>query len=127
MPALTPRQMWRLDEACRPIRQVFDALYLVGTAQNTRQYRDVDVRLMLDDDKYDSLAAVISPGGMALLGIVFGEYLEARTGLPIDFQVQRNTEANANHPGVRNPLGLRTLANYRGDGAPEPKGRDDVV
>ena len=118
MSALSPRQMWRLDEACRPIRQVFNGPpYLVGTALTGKTYRDVDVRLILQDERYDALADQFGPDGMAFLGIVFGEYLAARTGLPIDFQVQRQTEANERHQGQRNPLGKRTLANYAGDAA----------
>ena len=117
--------MWRLDEACRPIRQTFrTSPYLVGTALTARDYRDVDVRLILEDEPYDALADHLGPDGMAFLGIAFGEYLAARTGLPVDFQLQRQTEANKQHPGARNPLGVRSLTNYVGDGAaapPEPQ------
>ena len=110
--------MWRLDEACRPIRQTFHtAPYLVGAALTGHEYRDVDVRLILEDEPYDALADQLGPPGMAFLGLAFGEYLAARTGLPIDFQVQRQCEANEHHPGPRNPLGVRSLTNYAGDGA----------
>ena len=116
MSGLSPRQMWRLDEACQPIRQTFHAPpYLVGTALAGRDYRDVDVRLILEDGPYDALADQLGPGGMAFLGIAFGEYLAARTGLPVDFQIQRQSEANELHKGPRNPLGVRSLANYEGD------------
>lgn len=116
MSALSPRQIWRLDEACRPIRQTFHAPpYLVGTALTGKTYRDVDVRLILEDEPYDALADQLGPDGMAFLGIAFGEYLAARTELPVDFQLQRQSEANEHHPGPRNPLGVRSLANYSGD------------
>ena len=73
MSALSPRLMWRLDEACRPIRQAFHAPpYLVGTALTGKAYRDVDVRLILEDEPYDALADQIGPGGMAFLGIAIG-------------------------------------------------------
>jgi hypothetical protein len=108
-----------LDEACRPIRQAFGTPpYLVGTAFTQRDFRDVDVRLILDDLAYDRLAT----GGLQLspfLGLAIGEYLAARTGLPVDFQIQRQTEANAAHNGPRNPLGVRTLADYAGDAPAE--------
>lgn len=117
MTALSPRIMFLLDEACRPIKQAFGAYpYLVGTAQTSRQFRDVDVRLILDDETYDRLADV---GALVptFLGLAIGEYLAARTGLPIDFQIQRQTQANELHPGgERNPLGIRKLGNYTGDG-----------
>lgn len=122
MSAFSPRQMFLLDEACRPIRQAFGARpYLVGTAAVRGAYRDVDVRLMLADEKYDEIAAVLGPQFLAFLGLAIGEYLAARTGMPIDFQIQRQTEANERHSGVRNPLGGRTLASYAGDAAPQPK------
>lgn len=120
MSAFSPRQMFLLDEACKPIAEAFDTTpYLVGTALASSaggrgEYRDVDVRLMLDPDKYAALRAA-GPHVTELLGITIGQYLATATGLPIDFQVQHRDVANATHKGPRNPLGLRTLANYRGD------------
>jgi hypothetical protein len=52
-----------------------------------------------------------------------GAYLSSRTGLPIDFQIQRISEANAKHGHrPRNPLGMggaaaRVFAGG-GDGTP---------
>lgn len=121
MSAFSPRQMFILDEACKPIAEAFDSTpYLVGTAADRTEYRDVDVRLILDDDKYAALASVVGPDLLAFLGIAVGEYLAARTGMPIDFQVQQQTAANAHHGGMRNPLGMRTLDNYRGDAPAAP-------
>lgn len=119
MSAFNPRQMFALDEACKPLAEAFDETpYLVGTAVSRQEYRDVDVRLILDDDKYARLVAVAGPDLVAFLGLAIGEYLAARTGMPIDFQIQQQTTANERHTGSRNPLGLRTLDNYRGDAAP---------
>lgn len=119
MSAFSPRQMFALDEACRPIAEAFDSNpYLVGTALARGEYRDVDVRLILDDEQYARLVAVAGPDLVAFLGIAVGEYLASRTGMPIDFQVQQQTTANERHNGPRNPLGMRTLDNYRGDAAP---------
>lgn len=116
MSAFSPRQMFLLDEACRPIAEAFDeAPYLVGTAVNRRDFRDVDVRLILDDEKYQRLVGVVDTPLREFLGLAIGEYLASRTGLPIDFQIQQQTAANARHDGSRNPLGMRTLDNYGGD------------
>ena len=91
-----------------------------AAALDRTDYRDVDVRLMLDDEDYDALVDATSADAVTFLGLAIGQYLASRTGLPIDFQIQRNTEANERHHGVRNPLGhTRQLANYRGDAAPE--------
>lgn len=123
MSAFSPRQMFALDEACKPIAEAFDETpYLVGTALSRQEYRDVDVRLILDDDKYARLVAVAGPDLIAFLGLAIGDYLAERTGLPIDFQIQQQTAANHHHPGgMRNPLGLRTLDNYSGDAPPVQK------
>lgn len=116
--------MFLLDEACKPITEAFgNCPYLVGTSasQQRQPYRDVDVRLMLFDDEYDALLNSTSEKFIIFLGLSIGEYLESRTGLPIDFQVQRQTEANEKHKGVRNALGTRDLFNYTGDSPPKNK------
>jgi hypothetical protein len=122
--ALSPRQMFLLDLACKPLWEAFDGggVYLVGTAVKREAYRDVDVRLILADKRYDRLKKALGPEGIAFLGLAIGQYLASLTGLPIDFQVQRQTEANHHHPGgMRNPLGLRSLRNFEGDAPPVPK------
>ena len=93
-------------------------VYLVGTAQKPRTDRtprDVDVRMIMEDKTYDRLVKAIGTEGIAFMGLAYGQYLHSLTGLPIDFQVQQMTEANNLHPGPRNPLGHRSMANYRGD------------
>lgn len=112
--------MFLLDEACKPIEEAFGEYpYLVGTAADNKAFRDVDVRLILDDEKYDALRSATGKDAVAFLGFAIGEYLAARTGLPIDFQLQRETEANEKHKGTRNPLGIRALRSYKGDAQPE--------
>lgn len=81
-------------------------------------WRDVDVRCMLDDDEFDRVfpGAWPSPYGyptgprLALLNVAVSEWLRARTGLPIDFQFQRLTQANEMFPGAggRSALGIGT-------------------
>lgn len=120
MSAFSPRQMFLLDEACKPLAEAFDVTpYLVGTALGPSaggrgEYRDVDVRLMLDDERYEALRAS-GPHVIEFLGIAIGTHLAAVTGLPIDFQIQHADTANELHKGSRNPLGLRNLSNYKGD------------
>lgn len=122
MSALSPRQLFLLDEACKPIVAAFETCpYLVGTAASIdrQEYRDVDVRLILRDKEYDALNDAAGQEAIIFLGFAVGEYLAARTGLPIDFQIQRQTEANAKHKGGhRNPLGVRGLSEYKGDASP---------
>jgi hypothetical protein len=92
--------------------------YLVGTAMQPRDGkppRDIDVRTIVKDKQHDRLTKAIGQKGVAFLGIAIGQYLASLTGLPIDYQIQRMTEANALHEGTRNPLGHRNLDNYKGD------------
>lgn len=86
--------------------------YLVGTAVTSKEWRDVDVRLILEDDEFDALLGPI-PGGMpranakwTALCLAFAALGKQMTGLPIDFQIQRRTQANARYPGPREALGL---------------------
>lgn len=122
MSAFSPRQMFLLDLACKPISEAFGgfALYLVGTStQREDEYRDVDLRLILKDKKYDRMAKALGRQAMAFLGISIGQYLHSLTGLPIDFQIQRMTEANERHEGMRVPMGCRSLVRFDGDAVPE--------
>jgi hypothetical protein len=122
MTALSPRQMHTLDHACKPITEAFsNAPFLVGTAGvRGSAYRDVDVRLILTDKEYRKLKRAVGKRGITLMGFAIGEWLANRTGMPIDFQIQQMTSANAQHDGMRNPLGVRHLGNWPGDGAPLP-------
>lgn len=120
MTALSPRQLFLLDLACRPIDEAFDgSVYLVGTAVQRQPHRDVDVRAMLPDKQFDRLLRAVGMPGITLFGMAIGQYLADLTGLPIDFQFQRQTEANEKHDGMRNPLGTRTLDEFVGDAPPK--------
>lgn len=90
--------------------------YLVGTAQTSTNYRDVDVRTILADDVFDT---TFPDGGMwSTFCFLAADWLSRQTGLPIDYQVQRQSEANAEYDGPRNPLGTgRGFAGY-GDAGP---------
>jgi hypothetical protein len=105
---LTTTQMYNLDQACALVTRAFgdECPYLVGTAGigGADSYRDVDVRLMLDDDEF--AAACPTRERWELLCITISAWLSERTGLPVDFQIQRTREANARFDGPRNPLGL---------------------
>jgi len=119
MSALSPRQLFLLDNACAPIREAFEDVsfgpYLVGTAAAREPYRDIDVRLMFKDDAYVALVGALGPRAVAFLGVAIGQYLASLTGAPIDFQIQEQSTANELHSGPRNPLGFRDLLHYEGD------------
>ena len=129
---LTTTELYYLDQACQVVSKAFRGgpPYLVGTAGvgGADSYRDVDVRLMLDDDEF--AAACPTRERWELLCLAVGTYLSERSGLKIDFQVQRTAEANARYGDKpRNPLGMRGEARRvfagGGDGTPEWTVRDD--
>lgn len=76
-----------------------DAPYLVGSALNGKVYRDVDVRLILDDEVY-AVMGLGDPkfphhnGKWVALCLAFSALGKQMTGLPIDFQIQQQTHAN---------------------------------
>lgn len=118
---LTTVEMYNLDAACGLISRAFNGgpPYLVGTAADgsAESYRDVDVRLMLDDEEFAAVCPTLAR--WELLCVAISAYLAERTGLKIDFQIQKTAEANAKFSGRRNPVGMgRTFAGG-GDGTPE--------
>lgn len=78
--------------------------YLVGSALLRSDYRDVDVRVMLSDESFELLAGVVDLADLNLSVSLWGQQV---TGLPVDFQVQCTSAANAQWQGRRHPLGLR--------------------
>jgi len=90
--------------------------YLVGSALKTTAWRDVDVRLILDDDTYaawglgepDAASQRLS-GKWVSLCLAYSALGKAITGLPVDFQIQQQTRANKEHDGPRSALGIIAL------------------
>jgi hypothetical protein len=114
---LSTYDLHRLDIAVTPLRRLCPDIYLVGTVLTGPDWRDVDVRMIMDDDEFDATFS------NSLLWETFcltaTSWLRSQTGLPIDFQVQRQSEANEKHHGMRNRLsgGRRGYAAL-GDGTP---------
>ena len=108
---LTTFDLHRLDLACAPLRQWCDSfdepcgVYLVGSAGERPDFRDVDVRLILADEVFDKTFGH-DRGLWGLFCYAVSCQLRDDTGLPIDFQVQRMTEANEQHNKPRNALGM---------------------
>lgn len=101
-----------LNAFAREIMEAFGEVpFLVGSAARSKTWRDVDVRLLLEDGHFDRLfPAHTQPGRTdgfwSLICAAIAELGRQRTGLPIDFQIQRRTDANAQYNGVRHALGL---------------------
>lgn len=94
--------------------------YLVGSALEGKQWRDVDVRLILDDDVYEAMGLgdprrTHVNGKWVALCMAFSVLGRHMTGLPIDFQIQQETTANALYSGPRSSLGMVQLRFARKD------------
>lgn len=110
---LSPPDLYRLDWACRPIRLAFNTPpYLVGSALDCVDFRDIDLRLILDDDRFSDLVG--GSGDLRLLlNIALSGLIASAAGqrAPIDFQIQSMSEANA-IPGKRVPMGGRDASGW---------------
>lgn len=116
----------RLEEWCRLVSEVFDGdvPYLVGSVNQRPDFRDVDLRLILADDAFDAQFGA-RPVKVRMLNRAISTWGQRETGLPIDFQVQRQTEANAAYGGdFRNPMGLRDWSTLPTSGTPGGRARD---
>jgi hypothetical protein len=97
-----------LNEFGERCRAAFgEVAYHVGSSltslfDKTVMWRDVDVRLMLDDDAWEKMG-LGNPANphdnekWRTFCIVFSDYGRHLTGLPIDFQLQQRTHANTEY------------------------------
>jgi hypothetical protein len=124
---------FNLNSACKVVQDAFRdegfGCYLVGSSLVRRDYRDVDVRYIMADAEFDLMfpGAVGQPhlnAKWTLLCTSIALFLQLQSNLPIDFQIQRMTEANKEFPdSARHPLGCFLLPNpsdytFRKDGPP---------
>ena len=108
-----------LNRAVEPLDRAFDLMgvFLVGSCLTRPNFRDVDVRCILGDAEFDRLFSG-SPRDDALWSLLcegISAYLERATGLSIDFQIQRMSDANAMHHGPRNALQGAASQQYPGE------------
>ena len=104
---LTVNQQYNLNIACRPLAMIGYGTFHVGSSLSKPDFHDVDLRCILPDDQYDAIFES-DPGEAFLLFLntAISEWVAARSGLPIDFQFQRATQANETFKGLgRNGVG----------------------
>lgn len=118
--------IFKLEQACQVINDAFNGFgcYLVGSALERPDWRDVDVRFIMPDADFakEFPRVDLSFGGNGaaywefdpkwlLLTTALSDWLQKATGLPVDFQFQPQTWANARHGQKqgkrRNAIGLR--------------------
>lgn len=101
-----------LEDWGRNLREMFlfDTPYVVGSALQRADYRDVDVRIMLADETFDWLEGVVN---VDRLNVCLSLWGRTATGLPIDCQVQQRSAANkAYGKQRRNPLGMNPVCGF---------------
>lgn len=105
---LSVAEQFNLRNACQILNAAFGFnTYQVGSSLTRADYRDVDLRCILDDTEFDTFIGKRFTPKHHLLNVAISEWLAERSGLPIDFQFQRQTEANAENPdGIRNFVGM---------------------
>ena len=103
---LTVCEFYRLNLACQVLWGAFPGtvgVFLVGSALHRRDFRDVDIRLMLRKEDYRRLfpKAPANPQGNItwdLLCVAISDFLARQCGLHIDFQIQEMDWANEQFP-----------------------------
>ena len=111
--------IFELQLACKHLNEAYGdhfGCYLVGSALERPDWRDVDVVLIMDDEDFKrefpkATADTFEFDPKWLINsISISQWLSRRTGLPIDFKIQPQTWANDRHKGQRNALGLKFVA-----------------
>lgn len=113
--------VFALELACQHLNRAFGGFgcYLVGSALQRPDWRDVDVRLVLKDDEFLALFPDVileahnwefDPRWL-IMTTAISDQLRKVTGLPVDFQFQAQGPANARHKGPRSALGLSFSGN----------------
>jgi len=104
-------EQFKLNHACMAIVAAYGShVYQVGSSLKKRDYRDVDVRCMLPDEQFEKLfgesGCTVYNARLSLLNCAISDLLASQTGLAVDFQFQKRSEANEKYPGPRSALGL---------------------
>lgn len=110
----------KLNQFGSVVRDAFDSVpYLVGSAAKGKEWRDVDVRLILEDERFDrEFGELTRPrcinARWNAMCLAYAALARDMTDLPVDFQIDRQTEANRDYGGEpRHPLILTDLAASR--------------
>lgn len=107
-----------LELACQQLWAAFDpahglgGIYVVGSALERPDWRDVDLVFILDDDSFAKLFPDTDGDHFEfdqrwlIMTVALSAWLSSASGLPIDFKFQPMSHANARHAGRRSAIGL---------------------
>jgi hypothetical protein len=108
--------IFRLELACQHLSRAFgETCYLVGSALERPDWRDIDIVMIMDDGDFakEFSAATLHSGAWEfdprwlILTISISAWLSEQCGHPVDFKFQPRTHANEMHKGPRNAIGMR--------------------
>lgn len=101
---LGPTEMLLLRQWGETLWEHFEEMpYLVGSVMQAEEWRDVDVRIMLDEGHP---LLQLSEDALKAINCAITMWGQRSTGLPIDFQFQDRRQANEEYGRFpRNPLG----------------------
>ena len=100
-------EVFSLGQICSVVSHAFGehCCYMVGSVLERPDFRDVDVRLIMGDRKWQMLFGEGDNGEIlrfwSLINTAISEYIAKRTGLRIDFQIQSMTQANGKLHGKK--------------------------
>lgn len=105
---------FKLELACQTLTRAFGSwgCYHCGSSRQRKDWRDVDVRYVLDDKEFARLfpdaqeSRWESDPRWLVMTIAISEWLSKETGLPIDFQFQKWSHVQECHNKEREPIGM---------------------
>lgn len=107
--------VFQLELACQHLHRAYGTTpYLVGSALERPDWRDIDLVIILPDDEFQrEFPNVDIKNGLwesdpkwLIHTVALSNWLSGLTGLPIDFKIQARSKANELHKGPRNAMGL---------------------
>lgn len=118
--------LFLLSQACIAVKYALGVPYLVGSAITTKEYRDVDVRVIVDDTEYERLFPGLTGNPRvhplwSLLCSAVSLHLAQASGLPVDFQIQSTSIAEAKFGGCRR-IALGVFVEHQAEGKVDDRG-----
>lgn len=116
-------KVFLLEMAMRDVNEAFGqhASYVVGSCLERPDWRDVDIRMIMQDDEFKREFPNAYLDGRyefdtrwLVLNTAISKMLSDRTDLPIDFQIHPATHANKTK-GPRNAVGMRLVGEHGND------------
>ena len=107
--------IFELELACQHLYRAFgNVCYLVGSAIERPDWRDIDIVMIMDDEEFAAEFPAATAGGChwefdpkwLIMTIAISKWLSAQCGHLVDFKFQPRTHANERHKGRRHAMGL---------------------